>query len=245
MPNFIRNSKLIVFDMRYIDPKALDAIRGSALFYPGSGDDCLEPFKLFDSALAEYWFVDKSYFVRDSADRAVPQMTLDGWQLKSVTIDGPPQATIEMRTDPETNRDYPFLEPCTRRERYVSSVDGSQTTICRRRGYGQISISMVPDIGVFFHRGDSVGESGSGVWWLSKRRIGLVLDRLRDGGLIVTDGSLSNVKQLSRIKNTQSSSEAAYGEAPSFVKWERLWTCVGWATERHGRPTLIWQLTSL
>jgi hypothetical protein len=102
----------------------------------------------------------------------------------------------------------------------------------RRRGFGQRSIALVPDIGVLFHRGDSPGEGGSNVHWLSRRWIQEVLDRLRDGGLVVTDGSLAHARALRRFHNQEVSSEGAFEQAASFSKWGRRWHCVGRASRR-------------
>lgn len=45
---------------------------------------------------------------------------------------------------------------------------------------------------VFFYRGDSQGEGGSGFYWLSYKYIREVLNSIEDGGFLVTDGSNSS-----------------------------------------------------
>lgn len=45
------------------------------------------------------------------------------------------------------------------------------------------------NISIFFYRRDSEGEGGSGQYWLSPTLFNLILYKMVDGGLIVTDGS--------------------------------------------------------
>lgn len=148
----------------------------------------------------------------------------------------------ETRLD-KCGRPYPFIEPCTRSEFYHHRASKSRIVVHRRRGFGQRSIRLVGGIGVFFHRGDSSGEGGSNVHWLSRRWISEVMTRLRDGGLIVTDGSLAHANPLRKFHRRDTSSEAAFAAAVPFEKWGRHWTCVGWAERRYG-PTLIWKTSA-
>lgn len=49
--------------------------------------------------------------------------------------------------------------------------------------------STLENISIFFLRGDSNGEGGSNQGWFRKNIFNYILDKLVDGGLIVTDGS--------------------------------------------------------
>jgi hypothetical protein len=75
-------------------------------------------------------------------------------------------ATIERRTG-DDGRAYNFLKPSKLTETYERS-DGRRLKVIRRRGFGQIALSRQfsdRSLGVFMHRGDSPGESGSNVYW--------------------------------------------------------------------------------
>jgi hypothetical protein len=225
----------------FVTPGALEGVAGAAFFYPSAGDDWDDPLRLFVPLITEFWFVDIAYFTGESADRAKPLLAdLPLWAFQGFTLDGPPVAARERRVDAFGN-EYPYVEPCTRSEVYRHQPSGTCVTIHRRRGYGQRSISLVPDIGVFFHRGDSPGEGGSNVYWLSKRWFPEVRSRLREGGLVVTHGSLAHVKPLRRLARRNPSRKDAYLGAIHFDKWSRRWTWVGWVGER---ATPIWRLTS-
>ena len=53
-------------------------------------------------------------------------------------------------------------------------------------------LTLLDDLGpisVFFYRGDSAGEGGSNQQWLMPVLFDLVVSRLAEGGVILTDGS--------------------------------------------------------
>ena len=219
----------------------LDAVRGAALFYPSAGEDWREPLELFAPAIAEFWFVDVASFARRPADVVEPLIRHSAvFDFQEFSLSGPALAPLERRVDPSSGRSYPFVEPCTVTEVYVHRPTKTRIRVHRRRGFSQRSISMVPDMSVFFHRGDSPADGGSNVHWLSNRWISTVLCRLRDGGVVVTDGSLADARQLRRFHRHDVAPELAFERATSFNKWGRRWTCVGWGGTRYG-PTLIWQ----
>lgn len=231
--------------MSFIKTDALKAIRGSALFYPSAGRDWDEPLRLFVPCVHEYWFVDTTYFTHDErGDRGEPSISGHAdLVFERFELSGSALAALETRRDESSGCEYPFVEPCTRSEVYRHRPSDTRVVLHRRRGFGQRSIAMAPDMGVFFHRGDSPGEAGSNVHWLSGRWIHEVMSRLRDGGLVVTDGSLAHPRPLRRFHGREVPSEAAFEQAKPFTKWGRRWECVGWADRRYG-PTLIWRTTA-
>ena len=44
--------------MSQLDITLLKGLRGTALFYPGTGNDWKEPIELFVPYITEFWFVD-------------------------------------------------------------------------------------------------------------------------------------------------------------------------------------------
>jgi hypothetical protein len=228
--------------MSFVQNHALEALRGAALFYPSAGEDWHEPLEFFAPAIAEFWFVDVAYFTRQPADVVEPLVQDSAvFDFQGFTLDGPALARPERRVDRASGQSYPFIEPCTRTEVYLHRPTNMRIRVHRRRGFGQCSISLVPDVGVFFHRGDSPGEGGSNVYWLSRRWFPQVSVRLRAEGLVVTDGCLAHVRPLRKIRRQAWSAQRACDQAAHFKKWGRRWTCVGWIGRRK---TPVWQLTA-
>ena len=227
----------------FVAPSALVGIHGP-LFYPSAGEDWNDPVRLFFPAVREFWFVDPRYFVEsERADGSEPALNGNAdFKFERFELSGPPTARRETRVGAD-GREYPYLEPCTRTEYYRHHTTNESLVLHRRRGYGQRSIEKVPNIGVFFHRGDSRGEGGSNVYWLSNHWVPHWLGRLPDGGLVATDGSLAQCRQLRRFHRSNTTPTEAFHQSAPFTKWGRRWTCVGWADRRYG-PTLIWQLSA-
>lgn len=60
-------------------------------------------------------------------------------------------------------------------------------------------IERMNNIAVFFYRGDSRGEGGSGVYILGKKFFDILAKHLIDSSLIITDGSNSGDKLFQRM----------------------------------------------
>jgi hypothetical protein len=248
--------------MSFVKPEALDSVRGAALFYPVAGTDCRDAIACFAPFITDFGFVDVNYFTSRPAD-AVPPLIggSSPFEFQGFTLDGPAIARHEVRVDAVSGTSYRFLEPCTRSEVYSHTPTSSLITVNRRRGYGQRSILQVQDIGVFFHRGDSRGEGGSCIYWLSKRMWPLIGSRMRQGGLIASDGSMTKLRpRIRQFSNKYLSVQIACEESAYFDKWGFRWTCVGWVSNSErpkpyhpiafdrpenirGEPTPVWQLT--
>jgi hypothetical protein len=239
----------------FVDPSALEQIQGTALFYPGSGADIITPIRLFAPYVQEFWFIDRGYFrsgyqdTRDygldrRAGRHSPVLNSDPhYQLLNVRIEGREDHSIRLDD----------IDPCVRTEEYEHLPSGRIIRINKRRGYGYSALrNVMSTIGVFFYRGDSRGEGGSGNHWLKKEHIREVLAKLSDNGLMVLDGS----DGLPYRRKT-------FGEYSSFWKYQydnftsqqdikerctsfqdsqgNRFECVGFAGRRYGN-TLVWQV---
>ena len=239
--------------------EALEHVEGTALFYPCSGSDLDVPIRLFSPFVTEFWFVDRGYFTpghQDTrqygfdrpADEVAPVLGGDAdYELLRKDIDGMPSWGLH-------NRD---IEPCILTETYRHLPSGRTIRIKRRRGYGFSAFrNDIKQIGVFFYRGDSPGEGGSGNLWLKPDHIDEICAKLIDGGLLVTDGSQQS-KWTKPAPNSEYWSLAQYhGGRPRPKDPEeivrvtkpftdskgRTFTCVGYAGERYG-PTLIWRVS--
>ena len=238
-----------------LDRWTLERLEGTALFYPCSVDDLRSPIGLFVPALRDFWFVDIGYFVNGrSAHRARPVLAADErYTLLSVEGTGLETAEKELRADERTGKAYEWLEPGVLTERYLHRASGQLVSVHRRRGFGPSALRKeIGNLGVFFYRGDSLGEGGSGTLWLSVhhsnvRLIEEVLAKLVDGGLIVTDGSNCHGSQnpyaeLGRFHRQAIGREAVRLARPFADPQGRRLECIGYAGRRYG-PTLVWQVT--
>ena len=182
----------------------LKQLDGTTLFYPCSDKDLKTPVSLFSPYIRDFWFVDKEYFLHNAASKEQPALhDSQTYELLDIEITGRETADSEQKGNPEVGkRRAEWVEPCVRTERYVHKDTGRIISIHRRRGYGLAGLQKeikTGALGVFFYRGDSddPDTKGSRQLWLTlqrgkithKRHIYEVLDKLVNGGLIVTDGS--------------------------------------------------------
>lgn len=239
----------------YVPDKSIfEAIRGTTLFYPCSGMDIHRPIRLFSHYIDDFWFVDRGYFspgYQDTsgygcdapADEQIPLLrNKRNYRFIEKDIRGPVAWDWH---DPE-------IEPCVLGERYEHLPTNRKITIHRRRGYGYSAFRTEKDIsplGVFFYRGDSMGEGGSGNQWLAPDHLSEICERLIDGGLIVTDGSGSwhwdgSVRKNWGYQDLPYSSmppEEMIAAARPFTEVGCRFTCRGYVGHRYG-PTLVWQV---
>jgi len=146
------------------------------------------------------------------------------------------------------------IEPCTLTETYLHLPSQRTIRIHKRRGYGfSMFKEEIESIGVFFYRGDSAGEGGSGDLWLQQEHIIDVCEKLINYGLIVLDGSdgstdkkslHSNYHGFWKWRNTNFySPEDIKLSCESFSdRQRRQFSCVGYAGKRYGN-TLMWQVS--
>jgi hypothetical protein len=228
-------------------------LRGTCLFYPCSGRDLAEPVRLFAPFVKSFWFADISYFpVAGSVHRAAPALAPStGLEFVSAEIRENLIPECEWIDDPK----YARVAPCIRAETYRHPRSAELIVICRHRRRGPSALrSLHEPVGVFFYRGDSGGEGGSGTLWLTVSRRGAnvfleVLDRLVDGGLIVTDGSncLPNDGH-NPYRHFAEAAEAWARESAcedfSFRDPDgRYFRLLGRPSSLWDRPTLMWQMS--
>ncbi|TIC80319.1 hypothetical protein [Crenobacter intestini] len=148
------------------------------------------------------------------------------------------------------DRRAPHITPCVRSETYRHEPSGRVVRIHRRRGYGFSALrkAVFGELGVFFYRGDSMGEGGSGNLWLLREHVREVLRCLPAGGLFVTDGSQHGRAERGeydsfwryrdlKVEDVQALLQSA---EPFADGAGRQFRCVGYAGRRYGR-TLAWQ----
>lgn len=116
----------------------------------------------------------------------------------------------------------------------------------RWQGRGEEAIAELPNLGVFFFRGDHPvnGEGSSGVLWLGGELFSRILGLLVPRGLVVTDGSNpgpGGPAHLSDFTCKREIQDRATAAAVPFDYQGRKFTCVGYVGERYG-PTLVWRV---
>ena len=263
----------------FIRKSALEQIDGSRLFYPCCNLDLQTPLALFTPFVREFVFVDIA-FGREEYLGPGEQEEPDGLDLSAQMVDcfprmkgalthlgselnGPLRAFLRRMTEQQVvfrnwteTKEYQDLDPATMTETYRHRFSRRHIRIVRRRGFGFTTLRRYIDsIGVFFYRGDSLGDGGSGDLWLARVHLLEVLGKLQDGGLIVTDGAnhghgdrYHHDSRDNREYRSLWTYHGRYGLIPDplpdpFV--DRLgnrFECVGYAGQRAFGPVLIWQV---
>ncbi len=134
-----------------------------SLFYPCCGDDLEVALQLFSSYVSTCHFADA--------------YRLPGSQFRETRRSGRPEAI-----------QIPHL--CRMVIAPPSRIEGYNCPILLHKKDGLLTLLMdVGPLSVFYYRGDGVGEGGSEQLWLAPLLRDLLVARLLEGGLIVTDGS--------------------------------------------------------
>ena len=242
-------------DEVHIDKTALAPLQGTTLFYPCSGNDLLQPIQLFSPYVTEFWFVDRGYFAPGHKDTVYHGLDMPASYHRPL-LDHDHNydhlSTQVIGSDRGSQWDVD-IEPIILRETY-SHYSGQTITVNRRRGYGFSAFRKeITSLGVFFYRGDSGGEGGSGNLWITDaRHVREVLAKLVDNGLMVLDGSdgamfyREDTHEYASFwkyrKMKLSSPEDALQVCEPFTdSLGNRFTCVGYAGQRYGN-TLIWQV---
>jgi hypothetical protein len=246
--------------LKKIPHAVLEKVQDRALFYPCSGGDLKLPIHTFSSYIRDFWFVDLCYFwpghchtadfgLDRPADEVSPYLAdHPDYAFLDATIKGPVTGEIEDRW--VLGRRRRDMTPCVRTEMYMHVPTGRYIRLHFRRGYGLSGFQKEKfRLGVFFYRGDSQGEGGSGNLWLVPKKIDLISSRLVNGGLIVTDGSNNGHNHHHDFLWNHGKYSDRGMEVPvlgdQFVDHVgRTFTCVGNLGYRYG-PTLAWQVTKL
>ena len=214
------------------------------------------PIRLLSPYVTKFWFVDRDYFTADSPGPVLGNIQCQAGTQDPLLIDEPDYEFIERSISgpvirPQGEVD---IQPCRMRENYLHRPTGKKIKIIIRCGYGYSTLrTKIRTLGVFFYRGDSMGEGGSGNMWLGDpKHIKDVIAKLIDNGLLILDGSNGTkwTKSLDREYSPlwkyqdhrfHSPEDVLSTCKPFFDKDGTRFTCVGHAGIRYGN-TLIWQV---
>ncbi|MCZ8295573.1 MAG: hypothetical protein O9254_01475 [Rhodobacteraceae bacterium] len=237
----------------------LSALKGTCLFYPCSGADLLTPMVLFADKVAALCFADRGYFrprhqdtrhhgldiaVTEADPIPAPQ---DEWAFR--------YRTVEEASAPEDD-DFDLysrhLGVARLTETYHHNTANAEFRVQRSNDDARrVFDSLTDPLGVFFYRGDSLGEGGSGILWNDMPLMERVLHKLVNGGLLVTDGSnAGDATRYGVIQHRPVMQGREMRTAEQGLDWvgfsfkslfDRRLTCIGYAGQRYG-ATLIWQV---
>ncbi len=202
--------------------------RKRILFYPCAGADFTEAIETFIATVDSFWFVDDRAY-----QRRVPR--LKGY-WKHVPLDDMHVAGAEVRRFELTSAEF------------GKTVDVNFASGDSREVFAALVDSNSVELAVFYYRGDSCGEGGSGICWLSEQccdkdgpgYLSTVLNALHKPGLIVTDGSNGH-ESLRKFHNNMDAITDAHRQLASFTAEGCRLTPIGTAGLKYG-PTIIWQV---
>lgn len=220
----------------------------ATFYYPCSGRDWADPMRIFGPWVRHVRFVDPNHRCRLIVNRGqLLHQNFPDWKFLSRTTEGAPEAPRPGYCGPNLERDLPDYQSSVVSELYRHLPTDREVSVHFHRGDGRKTLELLEDpIGVFFHRGDTgpsddPGEGSSGSHWLSKEWLQPVLDRMIDGGFVVTDGSCGiEYPELNRRGDIKTHEEAI-ASGKEFTSDGIHFRCVGFAGMRNG-PTLIWQI---
>ncbi len=215
---------------------------GSVFMYPCAGDDRVEVFRAYADRFDTLLFVDISYQFLN-----FEPPSFDGWHAMRDTfsLEGP--SVDEMDWAATEGRRYRKLAPAWWRCRYQQVRTGNTVELVLRRGFGQYALRELAagQLGMFLHRGDSMGESGSGTKFLANARmrheplsnlLDVIKTKLSVPARIGSDGSNTRIRQLV---------QAASGvqDIVPFRRHGLFWEPEGTLPGRSSRFTVVWQVT--
>ena len=171
------------------------------LFYPCSGSDWSCLVQLYSDKVRNFYFADCNYqFDRESISRLISVLEPEWKAVRdSFDLKGPAVALRKFLRD-EPSRKFRWIEPGWFSCDFINSMTNRRIHIVWRRGFGEYALAELKDssVDIFCHRGDSDGEAGSAVRFLSNRRrrhpplaylFSKLTEKLADDAIIISDGS--------------------------------------------------------
>ena len=173
-------------------PSLLENITGGTLFYPCAGADFEVPVTTFAATISEFIFVDRGYFAPGHQDTCFTKMDGQADKISPVMDSIKDLEFIGRSTEGPVNWDWHnrSIVPCTLTEEYLHTPTERRIFLKFTRDYGRDAFKKLNgSLAVFFYRGDSMGEGGSGDRWFSSRWFYDIITKTTTEALLVTDGS--------------------------------------------------------
>ncbi|MBV1756485.1 MAG: hypothetical protein KMY55_01455 [Dethiosulfatibacter sp.] len=218
------------------------SIPNGPLFYPCVGNDTIKPIKRFMDTITEFHFVDliqlpnlpklkleiiKKAKAYESYSTSVNEMILNQWETWGIESAG-----------------YRGQPGITHKDEWIHADSNRTIEIYRHIQDGLAAFSNIEKLAVFYLCGDSEGEGGSGQRWFQESILKLMLDKLLDGGLIVTDGSSwdPQIYRTAEWKGLwQYRLDRGISKPIDFKYYNRMFKCIGECGRKYG-PIYVWQV---
>jgi hypothetical protein len=207
-----------------------------ALFYPSCGRDSFEPIRMFIDSVTEFHFVDYHripplpLILREN--RTMIQGT--GLEIERRVQSEPSEK--QSKGSHDFNR-YPANDEKRFHETWEFTIGENKRSveILRHHCDNLVAFDLVNNLSVFFYRGDSYGEGGSGQMWMGKELFPKIVEKLNPRAIIVTDGANSN---LSADKNNGIPWQPMLDYYPhennrDFNYQDRQFVHIGWLADRR------------
>lgn len=180
-------------------------------FYPCSGNDCEHAINLFRFDVTEFHFADPFRPVSRGLKRDLAPGMRDIVNVNSIG---------NVVNHPGASRSIELMD------QYVVSHqrDGLLTVL-----------DQIPFMSVFYYRGDSSGEGGSGQRWCSPVLLDLVLSRILNGGLLCCDESNSSGPIFKKLRSLSVGETLSYRNLTIKLVHPDIGHCNG--------PMTVWQVT--
>jgi hypothetical protein len=245
------SSKLTV-DVPESAPIALlEGLESRVLFYPCAGADFKLPVTIFASVIDVFWFVDRGYFCPGHQNTRNERLDRPATDISPLFVDPDFEyLKCEIQGPPVYDKDKADITPCILTEYYNYRPLGRTIQLKFRRGYGFSAFDTEIDhLSVFFYRGDSQGEGGSGNLWFKRDPEKAIWNKLVDHGWLVTDFSQTHNQDAFRYiaKAAKAGKITRISDllSPPFQyysgKSDITFTCLGYLGKRYG-PTMVFRV---
>lgn len=235
-------------------------VPGGCLYYPCCGGDLFVPIRLFKDTINEFHFVDIDPIILAHNEEKSSRFSNNIFPTNEVVQHTSHDVEVlkqdlfhKMIDDLKVISDNINMPKVIYIKKDTWEVEVNKVVrkvhIYRHKMDALLTLQGIEKIAVFYYYGDSQEEGGSGQWWLGPKIMNMVLERLVDGGIIVTDGSnpdpnrtQSGNKQLWEHPRKLKNNPLVY--TTKFEYNGREFIPIGELRQRS-RPTYAWQVKRL
>lgn len=188
------------------------SIPEGGLFYPCSGEDSYEPLYLFMDTIDEFYFADSNKIIlpylecgvkKASGDRNKVENKIGSFSSSDIPFavnmfDNKNFETLKMLEDSFLmNLEFVKFSDISTKEVWKTKYENNKKIeVYSHRYDGFLGIMSIEKISVFYYRGENKQGKKAAFNWFDELAFNTVLEKLQDGGLIITDGIYPYEKNL-------------------------------------------------
>lgn len=211
---YYEDEKKEVYDKNNTDLKFSEkfniSIPEGGLFYPCCGEDSYEPLYLFMDIISEFHFADSNKIIlphlecgvrRTSEERNSLENNIGTFNSKDVPFavamfNNKNFETMKSLEDSLLmNLEFIKFSDISNKEIWKTKYENNKKIEVYTHKYdGFLGIMSIEKISVFYYRGRNNRNKNAAFNWFEEIAFNTVLDKLQDGGIIVTDGINPNEK---------------------------------------------------